>query len=295
VVAVNDVSVTVRRGEIFGLLGPNGAGKSTLINCCLGIVPMGTGKIEIFGHDIQSDYVNARKRVGFVYQEIALDSFFTARRTLLFHRGFYGRSLDQSKVKHLMKDLGLWEHRNKYPDHLSGGLKRRLALAQALVHEPDLVFLDEPTAGIDIELRDKTWEIIRSMNQRGTTILLTTHYIEEAELMCDRIGIISHGKFLKIDTTQNLLNQISQRKMTVYLRTALTPSHVSDLSRVFPVREKKIDGLFLYMLSLDKGYDSIKSCLEWFHERRIEVHDVELKSAKLEDVFRKTAWGESSS
>ncbi len=288
--ALRGVSLTIESGEIFGLLGPNGAGKTTLINCILGIVKATSGTVEIFGHNNMSDYVAARKPVGFVYQDIALDNFFPVHRLLHFQRGLYGRPPNPAYVKQLLQELDLWDHRTKQPDQLSGGMRRRLALAQALVHEPELVILDEPTAGIDIELRDKTWDIIRRINQKGTTVLLTTHYIEEAENLCNRIGIIHQGLFKKIAPTQQLIHEMGQRRMTLHTPQAIPDDTLSQLS--FPIEQHPGEqGGYRYDILIDRGVETVQTCMDWIKSTGIEIDEVELKPATLEEVFRNMAWG----
>ncbi len=215
--AVNDLSFSIASGEIFGLLGPNGAGKSTTINMIGGVTHIGTGSIEIFGHDNRRDYRIARRMVGVMHQEIVIDNFFTIDQALRFHAGYYGVPDDAEWRQNLIDRLGLKPHLHKVMIKLSGGLKRRFMIAKALIHKPKLLILDEPTAGVDVELRHTLWDFVREINRQGTTILLTTHYLEEAEQMCDRIAIMHHGNLIALQSTASLLQELGTRSILVHL------------------------------------------------------------------------------
>ena len=204
-VAVNDVSLDVAPGEIFGLLGPNGAGKTTLIHCVAGLARQTSGRISVFGHDTVSDFRQTRRMVGLVPQEINFDPFFTPLESLLIQMGLMGVEPDRDKAEALLATFSLSSHRHAYTRHLSGGMKRRLLIAKALVHDPKLLFLDEPTAGVDVELRHELWDEVERLRAQGTTIVLTTHYIEEAQHLADRIGIIHRGRLLVVDDRDELL------------------------------------------------------------------------------------------
>ena len=215
--AVNDLSFSIASGEIFGLLGPNGAGKSTTINMIGGVTRIGTGSIEIFGHDNRRDYRIARRMVGVMHQEIVIDNFFTIDQALRFHSGYYGVPDDAEWRQNLIDRLGLKPHLHKVMIKLSGGLKRRFMIAKALIHKPKLLILDEPTAGVDVELRHTLWDFVREINRQGTTILLTTHYLEEAEQMCDRIAIMHHGNLIALQSTASLLQERGLRDKYIVL------------------------------------------------------------------------------
>ncbi len=220
--AVDDISFTIKPGEIFGLLGPNGAGKSTTINMIGGVTHIGSGTIEIFGHDNCKDYRATRRMVGVMHQEIVIDNFFTIDQALRFHAGYYGVPDDPDWRLHLIDRLGLKPHLHKVMIKLSGGLKRRFMIAKALIHKPRLLILDEPTAGVDVELRLTLWDFVREINRQGTTILLTTHYLEEAEQMCDRIAIMNHGRLIALESTDKLLQELGTRSILVHLDEPVT-------------------------------------------------------------------------
>src|SRR6201989_742032 len=215
--ALNDVSFDVPRGQIFGLLGPNGAGKSTLINILAGLVVKTSGQVTIWGFDIDGHPRNAKRSIGVVPQEIIFDPFFTPKETLEIQAGLYGIPPSGRKSDELLAAMHLTDKANAYSRTLSGGMKRRLLVAKAMVHSPPILVLDEPTAGGDVELRQQLWRYVRSLNQRGTTILLTTHYLEEAEELCDRIAIINHGRLVACDTTAALLRRLDNKSVTLIL------------------------------------------------------------------------------
>src|SRR5512145_213489 len=216
--AVKGISFTIAPGEIFGLLGPNGAGKSTTINMIAGVTRIGGGRIEVFGYDNRRDYRVARRLLGVMHQEIVIDSFFTIDQTLKFHAGYYGVRDDPAWRQRLIDQLGLGPHLHKVMVKLSGGLKRRFMIAKALLHKPRLLILDEPTAGVDVELRHTLWAFVREINRAGTTILLTTHYLEEAEQMCNRLAIMHHGELIALEATGALVERLGTRGVIVHLR-----------------------------------------------------------------------------
>jgi ABC-2 type transport system ATP-binding protein len=220
--AVKGISFTIAPGEIFGLLGPNGAGKSTTINMITGVARLGGGRIEVFGFDNQRDYRITRRLVGVMHQELVVDSFFTIDQTLSFHAGYYGVKVEPAWRETLIERLGLGPHRHKVMVKLSGGLKRRFMIAKAMLHKPRLLILDEPTAGVDVELRHALWEFVREINRAGTTILLTTHYLEEAEQMCGRIGIMHHGELIALEATGALVERLGTRGVEVHFHQVLT-------------------------------------------------------------------------
>ena len=220
--AVKGISLTIAPGEIFGLLGPNGAGKSTTINMIAGVTRLGAGTIEVFGYDNQRDYRITRRLVGVMHQEVVIDNFFTIDQTLKFHAGYYGVRVDPAWRELLIERLGLGPHRHKVMIKLSGGLKRRFMIAKAMLHKPHLLILDEPTAGVDVELRHTLWEFVREINRTGTTILLTTHYLEEAEQMCGRIGIMHHGELIALEATGALVERLGTRGVIIHLHQPQT-------------------------------------------------------------------------
>src|SRR6201994_1196228 len=229
-VAIDAVDLEIAKGEIFALLGPNGAGKTTLIGVVCGSVSMTSGQVLIDGHDVVREYRAARSIVGLVPQEIALDIFATVRRAATFSRGLFGKPPDPAYIEQLLRDLSLWEKRDARIVELSGGMKRRVMIAKALSHEPDVVFLDEPTAGVDVNLRRDMWALVRKLRDRGVTVILTTHYIEEAEEMADRIGVINGGRIVLVQEKSELMRKLGKRRLTLTLRTPLSaiPSALAD-------------------------------------------------------------------
>ena len=214
-VALDEIDLAVEKGEIFALLGPNGAGKTTLISIICGTGLMSSGQVLVDGHDIVRDYRAARAMIGLVPQEIALDIFATVGNTVRFSRGLFGRRADPAHIERLLRDLSLWDKRDTRIIELSGGMKRRVMIAKALSHEPDILFLDEPTAGVDVNLRRDMWELVRGLRDNGVTIILTTHYIEEAEEMADRVGVIDRGRLVLVEETAALMRKLGKRRLSI--------------------------------------------------------------------------------
>ncbi len=219
--ALDHVDLDMRRGEIFALLGPNGAGKTTLISIVCGLVRPGSGSVRVAGFDIRSDYRETRSRIGLVPQELHTDMFETVLHTVRFSRGLFGCAPDEAYLEQLLRDLSLWDKRNNAIMTLSGGMKRRVLIAKALSHEPELLFLDEPTAGVDVELRREMWALVRRLRERGVSVLLTTHYIEEAEEMADRIGVIHQGRLVLVDDKASLMRKLGRKQLTLHLDRSL--------------------------------------------------------------------------
>src|SRR6478735_9214263 len=215
--ALKSVDLDIRRGEIFALLGPNGAGKTTLINIVCGIVTPTSGEVLVDGRNWQSDFRHARGRIGLVPQELTTDAFEPVQRTVAFSRGLFGKAANPAHIEDLLKRLSLWDKRKTIMMQLSGGMKRRVMIAKALSHEPDILFLDEPTAGVDVELRRDMWELVRKLRADGTTIILTTHYIDEAEEMADRVGVISHGELILVQDKTSLMKKLGKKELTLSL------------------------------------------------------------------------------
>src|SRR5436309_2013588 len=220
--ALTDVDLEIRQGEIFALLGPNGAGKTTLINIVCGIVTPTSGSVLVDGHDIARDYRVARTKIGLVPQELTTDAFETVWATVSFSRGLFGRPPSAAYIEKVLRDLSLWDKRKEKIMALSGGMKRRVLIAKALSHEPEILFLDEPTAGVDVELRRDMWALVRSLRDRGVTIILTTHYIDEAEEMADRIGIISKGRLILVEDKATLMRKLGKKQLTLNLQEPMT-------------------------------------------------------------------------
>ena len=278
--AVNDISFSIAPGEIFGLLGPNGAGKSTTINMIGGVTHIGSGSIEIFGHDNRRDYRSTRRMVGVMHQEIVIDNFFTIDQALRLHSGYYGVPDDAEWRQNLIERLGLKPHLHKVMIKLSGGLKRRFMIAKALIHKPRLLILDEPTAGVDVELRHTLWDFVRDINRQGTTILLTTHYLEEAEQMCGRIAIMHHGNLIALQSTSNLLKELGTRSILVYLEK---PINQVPENLCCQVAELVDQGTTLQLtLSANQATGEL---LKKLCELGLPIADIETKRAGLEDIF----------
>ena len=219
--ALKGVDLSIRSGEIFALLGPNGAGKTTLISVICGIVNPSAGTVSVSGHDIIRDFRAARSLIGLVPQELTVESFESVMATVKFSRGLFGKARDDAYIEKVLRDLSLWEKRDNRVMELSGGMKRRVMIAKALSHEPKILFLDEPTAGVDVELRRDMWEMVRRLRESGVTIILTTHYIEEAEEMADRIGVINHGELVLVEEKNRLIKQLGRKELSVHLQSPL--------------------------------------------------------------------------
>ena len=282
-VALQAVDLTINRGEIFALLGPNGAGKTTLISTICGIVTPSTGTILVDGHDAVRDYRGARRKIGLVPQELSVDMFETVMATVRFSRRLFGKPGHDAYIEELLRDLSLWDKRNAKIMELSGGMKRRVLIAKALSHEPDLIFLDEPTAGVDVNLRRDMWRLVHKLRTRGVTIILTTHYIEEAEEMADRVGVISGGKLLLVDEKQALMTKLGRREMVLTLEQPLTavPEALADWHL-----ELEDDGRRLrYVFDARAERTGIPSLLNKLSEMGIAFTDLETSKSSLEDIF----------
>lgn len=278
--AVDDISLSIAPGEIFGLLGPNGAGKSTTINMISGVTRIGSGSIEVFGHDNQSDSLNSRRLVGVMHQEIVIDNFFTIDQALRFHAGYYGVRDDLAWRQRLIDRLGLKPHLHKVMIKLSGGMKRRFMIAKALIHKPRLLILDEPTAGVDVELRLTLWDFVREINRQGTTILLTTHYLEEAEQMCERIAIMNHGRMIALEATSTLLKKLGTRRILVHLQSPVSqlPDNLCCLGA-----ELDVTGTTLQLtLSASQPTGDL---LRRLCDLGLPIADIETRKASLEEIF----------
>jgi ABC-2 type transport system ATP-binding protein len=281
--ALRDVDLSIRRGEIFALLGPNGAGKTTLINIVCGIVNPSSGTIVADGHDIARDYRAARAKIGLVPQELHTDAFETVWATVRFSRGLFGKAPDPAYLEKLLRDLSLWEKKDSKIMTLSGGMKRRVLIAKALSHEPSILFLDEPTAGVDVELRHDMWQMVRGLRERGTTIILTTHYIEEAEEMADRIGVISKGELIVVEEKTRLMRKLGKKQLTLQLQSALTriPDGLGDLPLVLSA-----DGHSLvYTFDTQREETGIAALLRRLGENGIDFKDLHSSESSLEDIF----------
>src|SRR5262245_50971804 len=281
--ALDRVDLTIRRGEIFALLGPNGAGKTTLISIICGIVNASTGSVVADGHDIRRDFRAARTKIGLVPQELSTDAFETVWATVSFSRGLYGKPANPAYVEKVLRSLSLWDKRSAKIMTLSGGMKRRVLIAKALSHEPTILFLDEPTAGVDVELRHEMWKMVRELRESGVTIILTTHYIEEAELMADRIGVIRKGELIVVEDKTSLMRRLGKRQLQLELRAPLEsiPPALSDYQL-----ELSNEGQFLtYTFDTGSGETGIAPLLAKLGELGIEFKDLHSKESSLEDIF----------
>jgi ABC-2 type transport system ATP-binding protein len=280
--ALELVNLDIDKGEIFALLGPNGAGKTTLINIVCGIVTASAGTVTADGHDIVRDYRAARSLIGLVPQELSTDAFETVWATVSFSRGLFGRAPNPKFIEGLLRDLSLLDKRNSKIMTLSGGMKRRVMIAKALSHEPQILFLDEPTAGVDVELRRDMWNLVRGLREKGVTIILTTHYIEEAEEMADRIGVINKGTLMLVEDKKQLMKKLGKKQLTLHLQTPL--QHIPAELRSWAL-ELKADGNDL-VYTVD-GADSvdISTLLKLLSELSIVIKDLQTHQSSLEDIF----------
>jgi len=281
--ALDSVDLDIRKGEIFALLGPNGAGKTTLISIICGIVTPSSGMILVDGHDAIRDPREARSRIGLVPQETSVDMFETVWSTVRFSRGLFGKKMDKPYCEQLLKDLALWDKRDNQIRELSGGMKRRVLIAKALSHEPDILFLDEPTAGVDVSLRREMWKLVTGLRQRGTTIILTTHYIEEAEEMADRVGVIDKGKLLLVDEKNALMKQLGKRELTLALQEPLTaiPAELEEWSLALEDEGHRLR----YTFDAQAEHTGIPSLLRKLGDLGIGFKDLETEKSSLEDIF----------
>jgi ABC-2 type transport system ATP-binding protein len=274
--ALDAISLTIGQGEFFGLLGPNGAGKTTLINILAGLVLASSGSARVLGHDVVKDYRAARRALGVVPQELVFDPFFTVREALVFQAGYFGLRDNRDWIEEVMHHLDLTERAGTNMRALSGGMKRRVLVAQALVHKPPVIVLDEPTAGVDVELRQALWQFIRRLNRDGHTIVLTTHYLEEAEALCGRIAMLKHGRVVALDTTQNLLRLHSG----CYLELRLHPDRLPETLAAF-VTLRREGG---YRLAL-RDYAEVERVIAELRAAGIGIQELEVMQPDLEEIF----------
>ncbi|MGA2493408.1 MAG: ABC transporter ATP-binding protein [Roseiarcus sp.] len=281
--AIDAINLEIAKGEIFALLGPNGAGKTTLISVICGIVSMTSGQVRVDGHDIAREYRAARSKVGLVPQEIALDIFATVWNTVRFSRRLFGRQPNDGYLEALLRDLSLWEKRNSRVIELSGGMKRRVMIAKALSHEPDVLFLDEPTAGVDVNLRRDMWALVRKLRDEGVTIILTTHYIEEAEEMADRVGVINNGSILLVEDKAALMHKFGKRRLTLTLRKPLDglPAALAEWTLALDESGRRLT----YSFDADSQGAGIPVLLRRLGELGVDFKDLDTSSSTLEDIF----------
>jgi len=281
--ALKDINLDIRQGEIFALLGPNGAGKTTLISIICGIVNASTGKVLVGGHDITADYRAARSLIGLVPQELHTDAFETVWATVSFSRGLFGKRKNPAYVEKILKDLSLWDKKDSRIIELSGGMKRRVMIAKALSHEPRILFLDEPTAGVDVELRKGMWDVIAALRDAGVTVILTTHYIEEAEQMANRIGVINKGEIILVEEKATLMRKLGRKQLTLYLQDRLTAIPAQLAAYPLTVSD---DGLRLtYSYDTQAERTGITSLLNDLRGAGIVFKDLSTTQNSLEDIF----------
>ena len=281
--ALKPISLDIRRGEIFALLGPNGAGKTTLISIVCGIVTPSSGAVVADGHDIQNDYRNARMKIGLVPQELTTDRWETVLNTVKFSRGLYGRAPDAAYLEKVLRDLSLWDKRNDQLQTLSGGMKRRVMIAKALSHEPSILFLDEPTAGVDVELRRDMWALVRRLREDGVTIILTTHYIDEAEEMADRIGVINKGELILVEEKATLMKKLGKKQLTLVLQEPMkaVPAELAEWALVLKDGGHELE----YTFDANAEHKGIASLLRRLTDMGIAFRDLHTTQSSLEDIF----------
>ena len=281
--ALDAVDLAIEKGEIFALLGPNGAGKTTLIGVICGTVSMTSGKASSTGYDVTRDFRAARSKVGLVPQEIALDIFATVWATVSFSRRLFGRPPDPAFVERLLRDLSLWEKRNSRIVELSGGMKRRVMIAKALAHEPEVLFLDEPTAGVDVNLRRDMWALVRRLRDEGVTVILTTHYIEEAEEMADRVGVINKGRIVLVEDKARLMRKLGKRRLTLSLQHPL-PALPAELAG-WPIELEDGGRRLSYRFDASAEDTGVPTLLRRLAELGVDFKDLETTATSLEDIF----------
>jgi ABC-2 type transport system ATP-binding protein len=281
--ALKSVDLEIFKGEIFGLLGPNGAGKTTLINTVCGIVTPTTGLVRVDGHDIIRDYRAARAKIGLVPQELTTDTFETVWATVTFSRGLFGRAPNPALIERILRDLSLWDKRNDKIMTLSGGMKRRVLIAKALSHEPEILFLDEPTAGVDVELRRDMWALVRRLRRNGVTVILTTHYIDEAEEMADRIAVINKGELIIVEDKIELMKKLGKKQLTLHLLEPLTaiPPELSDWRVALKNNGTELE----YTFDGKEERRGVPTLLKCLGEIGIEFKDLNTRQSSLEDIF----------
>ena len=281
--ALSTVDLDINEGEILALLGPNGAGKTTLISIICGIVSSSSGSVTVAGHDIVDSYRVTRGLIGLVPQELTLGAFDTVWNTVNFSRGLFGKKPDPAYLEQLLKDLSLWDKKSNELRQLSGGMKRRVLIAKALSHEPRILFLDEPTAGVDVELRQDMWKMVRRLNESGVTIILTTHYIDEAEEIADRVGIINEGRLLLVEDKQNLMRKLGKKQLLIELRQSIDelPSALAD----YHLEMSADGGQLVYTYDTRGERTGITALLQALHEAGLSLKDLKTSQSSLEEIF----------
>ncbi|MDQ0994832.1 ABC-2 type transport system ATP-binding protein [Phyllobacterium ifriqiyense] len=281
--ALKNINLEIRHGEIFALLGPNGAGKTTLISIICGIVNPTSGTILADGHDIIKEYRASRTKIGLVPQELTTDSFETVWATVSFSRGLFGKPANPAHIEKILKELSLWEKKDSKIMTLSGGMKRRVMIAKALSHEPEILFLDEPTAGVDVELRRDMWNVVRALRESGVTIILTTHYIEEAQQMADRIGVINHGEIILIEEKDELMRSLGKKQLRLQLSE--TRQDIPAALEKYGLELSQDGGELVYTYDTQKERTGITSLLKDLDKASVRFNDIQTKESSLEEIF----------
>jgi ABC-2 type transport system ATP-binding protein len=281
--ALKSVNLNIKKGEIFAMLGPNGAGKTTLISIICGIVKPSSGKVTVDNFDIIDDYRETRARIGLVPQELTLEQFETVFNNVSYSRGLYGKKPDPQHIEKILKQLSLWDKKDQRLRQLSGGMKRRVLIAKALSHEPSILFLDEPTAGVDVELRQDMWKIVEELRSTGVTIILTTHYIEEAEAIADRVGVINQGEIIVVEETKELLKKMGHKKLTVELQDEISkiPDSLGKYKLVLGNNKMSID----YTYNVQAEQTGITNLLQDIKDTGLKLKDLKTEQSTLEKIF----------
>jgi len=281
--ALKTVNLNIKKGEIFAMLGPNGAGKTTLISIICGIVKPSSGMVTVDGFDIIDDYRETRSRIGLVPQELTLEQFETVFNNVSYSRGLYGKKPDPKHIEKILKQLSLWDKKDQRLRQLSGGMKRRVLIAKALSHEPSILFLDEPTAGVDVELRQDMWKIVEELRKTGVTIILTTHYIEEAEAIADRVGVINQGEIIVVEETKELLKKMGHKKLTVELQDEISkiPDTLDKYKLVLGKNKMSID----YTYNVQAEQTGITNLLQDIKDAGLKLKDLKTEQSTLEKIF----------
>jgi ABC-2 type transport system ATP-binding protein len=281
--ALKHIDLDVFPGEIFALLGPNGAGKTTLINIICGIANPSTGRITVDGHDVVRDFRHTRSLIGLVPQELSTDMFETVGSTVSFSRGLFGRPANPQHIEQILKALSLWDRKDSRIMTLSGGMKRRVLIAKALAHEPRILFLDEPTAGVDVELRKDMWQLVRGLRESGVTIILTTHYIEEAEQMADRVGVINHGEIIRVQEKHELMQELGRKQLILHLHEPLT--QVPAMLESYELELADDGARLVYTYETRAARTGITTLLRQLSDAGIRFHDIDTSESSLEEIF----------
>ena len=281
--ALKKVNLNIKKGEIFAMLGPNGAGKTSLISIICGIVTPTSGKVTVDGFDIIENYRDTRSRIGLVPQELTLESFETVINNVSYTRGLYGKAPNPTHIEKILKDLSLWDKKDQRLRQLSGGMKRRVLIAKALSHEPSILFLDEPTAGVDVELRQDMWKVVEALRKTGVTIILTTHYIEEAEAIADRVGVINQGEIIIVDQTKELLKKMGHKKLTVDLQEQLAeiPSSLEKYNLELGSDKMSVN----YTYNVQAKQTGITNLLQDLKDSGLKLKDLKTEQSTLEKIF----------